>query len=118
MVNRLATVIAGVDHGAITLHEAFGSGNLRSGPMEMTEQIAVFLAGVGNGGDVLSRDDKNMHRRLWVDVSKRVALIILVNSFGRNASVDDLAKEAAHGWLRVYISRLPLSGRMGMDLRS
>jgi hypothetical protein len=42
-----------------------------------------------------------MHRRLRVKVREGIALLILVDGGGGDASVNDLAKEATHGAFSV-----------------
>src|SRR5215469_8872071 len=68
----------------------------------MTEKLLVFLFCLSSRGDVLSRNNEDVHRRNGLDVGERVAQVVLVDRLRRNASIDDLAKEAAHGQLRVY----------------
>ena len=46
---------------------------------------------------MFARNDEDVHRGLGIDVGKSIALVILVDGFGRNASINDLAKDAAHG---------------------
>lgn len=53
--------------------------------------------GVRKGRDVLAGDDEEVHRRLRMDVSKGVALRILVDGLRRDLTCDDLAEEAIHG---------------------
>lgn len=96
----LAAVVSGVDHGAITLGEALGSGDFSGGPMQMAEKLVMFLFGLGNGGDVLAGNDEDMHRRLRLHIGKGIALIVLVDGSGRDGSIDDLAEDATHSQLK------------------
>lgn len=64
--------------------------------MQMTDQRIVFFRGMSDGSYVLSRDDKDMDRSLRVDIGECIALVVLINGFGWNASIEDLAKDAAH----------------------
>jgi len=96
VVDGLAAVLAGVDHGAIALRQSFGAGNLRGCPMKMADEGVVFLAGMGNRRDVFAWNDKDVYGRLRIDVGEGVALVVLVDGFGRDTSVDDPAEEAAH----------------------
>jgi hypothetical protein len=96
MVDCLSTVFAGVDHGPIALRQSFGTRDLGGCPMKVADQGAVLLARMCNGLDVLTRNNEDMHRRLRIDVGEGVALVVLVNGLGRNASIDNLAEEAAH----------------------
>lgn len=96
VVDGLAAMFAGVDDGAVSLRKALGAGDFRRGPLQVAEQAFVVLFGVGDGGDVLPRDDEYVDRRLRLDVGKGIAVLILVDGFGRDASVDDLAEYATH----------------------
>jgi hypothetical protein len=96
MIDGLAAVFARVDHGAIAMREPFGAGNLGGSPVKMADQSVVLFASMGNGCDVLARNDKDVYGRLRIDVGKGVALVVLVDSFGRDTSIDDLAKETTH----------------------
>jgi hypothetical protein len=96
VVDGLPAIFAGVDHGAIALCQPFGAGYFGGCPMKMADQGVVLVAGVGDGCDVLARNDKDVYRRLRIDVGEGVALVVLVEGFGRNTSIDDLAKETTH----------------------
>jgi hypothetical protein len=96
VVYRLATVRSCINDGAVSLRESFGACDFRSGPLQMTEEFLLWLLGVSDGGDVYSRDDKDVHGGLRLDIGEGVAVLILVDSFGRNGSVNDLAKDAVH----------------------
>ncbi len=96
MVDCLSTVFAGVDHGSIALRQSFGTRDLGGCPMKVADQGAMPLARMCNRLDVLTRNNEDMHRRLRIDVGEGVALVVLVNGLGRNASIDNLAEEAAH----------------------
>jgi hypothetical protein len=96
MVDRLSAVSAGVDHGAIALRQSFGTRDLGSCPVKVADQGAMLLACMGNGRDVLTRNNEDVHRRLRIDVAEGVALLVLKYGVGRDASFDDPAKEAAH----------------------
>lgn len=96
MVDGLSAIFAGVDHGAIALCQPFGAGDLCGCPMKVADQGVVLVACMGNGRDVLARNDKDVYGRLRINVGEGVALFVLVDGFGRNTSIDDLAKETTH----------------------
>lgn len=96
VVHCLSAVFAGVDHSAIAPRQSFGSRNLGGCPMKVADQGAVLLAIMGNGRDVLFRNDEDVYGRLRIDVGEGVALVVLVDGFGRDTSIDDPAEEAAH----------------------
>jgi hypothetical protein len=96
MIDGLSAIFAGVDYGAIALCQPFGAGYFGGCPMKMADQGVVLVAGVGDGCDVLARNDKDVYGRLRINVGEGVALFVLVDGFGRNTSIDDLAKETTH----------------------
>ena len=96
VIDRLAAVVAGVDHGAVSAGQAFGAGDFCRGPVEMSEKLVVLFLRVGNGGNVPARHYQYVHRRLRLDVHEGIALIILINRLRRDASINNLAEEAAH----------------------
>jgi len=97
VVNSLAAVFSGVDDGAIALGQSLAASNLRGHPVQMADQGAVLAGGMGNRGGVLARNNQHVYRRLRIDVGKSVALIVLIDGLGRDASFDDPAKETTHG---------------------
>lgn len=114
VVHRLAGILAGIDHGTIALRQSFAARDLGSSPVQMPEQFAVFFPCLRERRDVLARYYEDVNRGLRVDVRKRIAMIILVNGFGRYASVNDLAEKAAHNHYRVYTTRrLPMPPAFG-----
>jgi hypothetical protein len=64
--------------------------------MEMADQGVVLLIGVGNRRNMLARNNEDVYGGLGIDVGKGVALVVLVDGFGRNTSIDDPAEEATH----------------------
>ena len=96
VVYRLATVGSRIDDGAVSQREPFGARDFRSGPLQMTEEFLLCLLGESARGDVYSRVDKDMHWGLRLDIGKGVAVLILVDSFGRNGPVNNLAEDAVH----------------------
>ena len=96
MVDRLTAIFSRIDNCAIPLREPLRARDLCGGPLQVAEQFLVFLLRVSNGRDVLPRDDKDMYRRLRLDICKGVAMLILVDGFRGNASIDDLAEDATH----------------------
>lgn len=97
VLDRLAAVCSSVDDGSISLCQAFCAGDLGSSPVKVSEQFFVFSLRVCDGRDMLSRDDKDVDRSLRFHVGKRVAVVVLIDGFRRDAAVDDLAEDTAHG---------------------
>jgi hypothetical protein len=96
VVDGLSAIFSGVDHGAIALGQPFGAGDFGGCPMEMADQSVVLLISVGNRRNMLARNNKDVDRGLRIDVGEGVALVVLVDGFGRNTSIDDPAEEATH----------------------
>jgi hypothetical protein len=96
MVDGLAAIFAGVDHGAVTLRESFGASYFGGCPMKMADQRVVFLACLGNGRNVQARNNEDVYGRLRIDVGEGITLIVLIDGFGRNTSIDDPAEKAIH----------------------
>jgi hypothetical protein len=109
MIDSLAAVITDTDGDTIAFGEAFIAGDLRGDPQQVTKQLLVRLIGVSQRFDVLARHNQDMHGSLWDDVEKCVALFVLVDGGGGNASVKDLAKDAAHGDTSVQ-DPVPIEG--------
>jgi hypothetical protein len=96
MGDGLAAIFASVNDHAITLVEILGAGDAGGGPEQVAEQRCVVPAGFDHGDNVLARRDKDVDRRLWVDVRKGVAKLILIDGGGGDAPLNDHAKEATH----------------------
>ena len=96
VVYGLATMLSRIDHSAIATMEPFRPGDLGCGPMQVADQRIVLFAGVGDGGDVLAGNDKDVNRGLWIDIGEGIALVVLVYGLGGNASINDLTKDTAH----------------------
>jgi len=97
VIDGLPTIVSGVDHGSKTLGESPRTRNLSRSPMQVSQKRIVFFFGLYDRGNVLARNDQDMDRRLWLDIREGIAVIVLVNRLGRNAPIDDLAENAAHG---------------------
>jgi len=97
VINCLSAIRTGIDHGAISLRQPLGSCNFRCGPVQVAKQLPVFLLRVRDGSDMQSRDNEDVHRRLWLQVRESVAVIILIDGSRGDCTVYDLAEDAAHG---------------------
>lgn len=96
VINCLAAICSRIDNGAVSLRESLGARDLCGGPLEVAQQLLLFFVCMSDGGDMYSRNYEDVHRSLRLDVRESVAMIILVDGFGRNASIDDLAEDATH----------------------
>lgn len=106
MIDGLAAVGAGVDHDAITLGQLFRAGDFGCGAHEVTEQRTIVGIALGKRGDVAARSDEHMHGGCGMNVGEGVTLVVLVDGGGGNASVNDFAKDAAHGETSVQQRQL------------
>lgn len=97
VVDCLTSISPGIDNSAVSLRKPLVACDLRCCPLQMPQQLFVVLFGVSDRGDVLARDDEDVHWRLGLDVGECVATLVLVNGLRRNASINDLAEEATHG---------------------
>src|SRR5438128_12471895 len=59
----------------------------------MTQNRDVFIFQIGMGWNHFPRNDKDMSRRLRVDISKGQALIVFVNDVRGDLPVDDFEKK-------------------------
>lgn len=97
VVDRLAAIRSSVDNGSISLRQAFGTGDFGGSPVQVSEQFLVFSLRVPDGWDMLPRNDEDVNRRLRLHVGEGVAVVVLIDGFGRDAAVNDLAEDTAHG---------------------
>ena len=97
MVNCLATVGSRINDRAVPLGETLCARDLCGSPMKVAQQFPLILFRMCDGGNMLSGYYKNMHGCLRLNICKGVAMLILIDGFGRDASIHDLAKDATHG---------------------
>ena len=79
VLDRLPSVFSGIDHSPITFGEPLGLSNFRCSPMEVPKQLSMFLLRMCDRGNVFARNNKDVDRRLGLEIRKRVAQVILVN---------------------------------------
>lgn len=96
MIHRLPAVVTGVDDYAVAFAKVFVASDFRCGPEQVAEQGRVMRTGFSKRDDVLARRDQDVYGRLRVDVGEGIALLVLVDGGGRDASLDDFAEEATH----------------------
>ncbi len=102
VVHRLATVFASVHNDAIALGKPLFAGELRGSQEQMAEQSPPVFVRLIDGADVLAGNEKQMYRRLRMDVGEGVDEVVLVDGGGGNLAFYDLAKDAAHGVVSVH----------------
>ena len=96
MVDGLAAVFAGVKDDAVASGEVFLASDFGCGPEQVSEEGGMVRTGFGERDDVLARHDEDVHGRLGRNISEGVALVVLKNGRGGNASFNDFAEETAH----------------------
>ena len=92
--DRLTCFAIRVEHRPVAaIGVAVFPGDLRSRAMHGPNEAVVVRRQIVQRGDVSSRDDQHMQRRLRVDVFDRDQLIVLMHELSRNLAADDLAEE-------------------------
>lgn len=111
VVDGLPTVFACVDDSAIAVLQTAFLRNFGCGRQQPAEQQRIFRFGLVERTQVLSGHNQNVRRRLRMNVSKSVAVLVLVDRGRGNAAVDDLAEKATHSGSSVQEAHLPLAGK-------
>jgi hypothetical protein len=92
MENRLTTVFpTAVDH-SVTVGKALRCGNFRNrleNSGNSTRILSVYFIGAGN---MFLRNNKYMHRSLWIDIPESVDEFIFIDFCGGNLPRDDFAE--------------------------
>ena len=101
MIHSLPAIRASVDNNAIAFAESLGARDLCRHRSKVTEQRLVCFIHIGERGDMLPRHNQYVNRSLRVNVRERVAMLVLIDGCRGNASVNDLAKQAAHNGTSV-----------------
>ncbi len=103
VVHSLTSIVARVDDGAVPVHQPGLLGQRICRQQQVAQQRLILGGGVRKRADVFARQHQQMRRGLRMDVGNRHAKLIVVYMFRRNASVNDLAKEAAHNPPSVHL---------------
>lgn len=101
MLDGLAAIFSGIDDDAIPLREAFLAGDFCGDPEQMSEERGMVRTGISKRGEMLARNDEDMHGSFGSDVSEGVALLVLIDRRGGDASFNDFAEQTAHGGFSV-----------------
>lgn len=93
MPDRLATIPAAVKHASIA---ALGNAKaLRQIPrrdMHVPQQLGVHWLDIQHAGDVLTRNDQHVCRRLGMDVTEGDDMVILMQDVGFHAAGGNFAE--------------------------
>ncbi len=93
MEYQLPGIAAAIVHQTVAgLLESRLLGDLFGGQQQIAEQRLILRLAIIHCGDVLLGDDKQMDRRLRLNIVKSADKIVFVNFARRNRSFDDFAK--------------------------
>jgi hypothetical protein len=116
MKNRLAGVPTVVDHEPITASlEAPLLRDILRDQEQMPDLFLIYWFHAVNIRDMLFRNNKDMRRRLRIDILESDGMIILIHKLCRDRFLDDLAEDAI---LLPYHAISYLSKRRKKQLRS
>ena len=95
MKHALATIDTGIDDEAIAcIGNPLLFCNRISSQQQAPKQHGIRILQLGNRGEMFSRDDERMDRRLGIDIVERDYQIVLIDKRCGNGPRDDFAKEA------------------------
>ena len=94
MIHLLMPHPAGVDDGAEAVRRALLAGESPGEREHLAERLVLRHAGVVQRGDVLLRNDQEVHRRLRPDVVESEHVLVLVDLLRRDLAAHDLAENA------------------------
>ena len=93
MINLLATVVINVENKAIAVivhAEIFG--NIFSTQGYLSEELGIVIVRVVDSVDVLFGDNKDMFRRLRINITERKQGIILKDNISRDLAFNNFTK--------------------------
>jgi len=96
MIYRLSAIIARIDDDAVAFGQPLFPGEIRRNPQQMPQQRGMLLACLGQRNKMLARRNQQVHWRLGMNIREGITPVVLVLRRRRNASINDLAKKAAH----------------------
>ena len=95
MKHALAAIDTGIDDDAVpAVGNPLLSCNLVAGQHQTPEERNIRILQLGNRGEMFSRDDERMYRRLGIDVIERDYQLVLIDECCGNSPCDNFAKEA------------------------
>ena len=92
--NRLAGILTAVANNAISVFQILLRGNDPDSAKAFSKFTVVRKIRFIQGSKMLLRNDKDMNRRLGINVTERVDIIIFVDFGGRDFTLHDFTKEA------------------------
>lgn len=84
----------------------FFFGNKTCYAEQMTDKGFIFIGNIQGGGNMLSGNDKNMHRRLRTNIFKYNGIGVFIDYFCRNRFRADLAEKTIVYGLPPFLPNL------------
>lgn len=94
VVHILTTDPAGIDYGTKSVWRTLLPGKAVGKQQNLTKHRLMLLLHMGQGCDMLLRDQHEMNRRYRIDIMKSQDFFVLVNLAAGNLAPDDLAEDA------------------------
>jgi len=96
VIDRLSAIVARIDDDSVAFGQPLFARKIRRDPQQMPQQRGMLLACLGQRNKMLPRCNQQVHRRLRMNIREGITPVVLVLRHRRNASINDLAEEAAH----------------------
>ena len=90
VIDRLATIRAGVDNGPEAVGQTELFGDFAGDDEQVSQEDGVSIGRIGQGTNGTLGDDQNVRGGLRVKVTKRERLFVFVDDVGRDLSIYDL----------------------------
>ncbi len=90
----LTGALAAVQNGSVPIEKISFAGELRGYKLQFPQDRLVFGRGVGQRFEMFARTNKDVRRRLWVDVFEGKKIGIFVHDFRGDLLRGDLAEKA------------------------
>ena len=82
MVDRLPRITSTVDDGTIPVTQLQLFRHLACNNQQVAQHLLIGGSCMSKRWNLLLRNDHDVGRRLWVDIAKREALIVLIDDIG------------------------------------
>ena len=96
MADRLAAILAGIHHRAEAVAEPFLFRDLLRHCVQVSKQPLVPGRQMRERGNVLARDQQQMHRRLRMNIREDHRIVIFIKLLRRNRTRGNLAEQTVH----------------------
>jgi hypothetical protein len=92
MVDRLAAILPGIDHGAKPIGQSFAVGDASGCYVKIPQQLLGVVARLGERTNMFARDNQNMCGRLRIDIPERIGKFVGENFLRRSFTGNNLAE--------------------------